>query len=248
MDDHVTCDRLLGGRLRLLQPESGLRAAIDPVLLAAAVEAGPEQTVLELGTGTGVALLCLTVRVPGISAVGLEVQPDLALLAGRNAALNGLSDRVKIMAGDVGRPPLMPASFDQVILNPPYLALGTGTLPPGRSKAKAVGEAATGLAVWIKAALSLVRPRGRITLIHRADRLAELLAAFGGEAGEIVVFPLWKAAGKPAGRVLLRARKGVASPLTIAAGLVLHEADGAYTEAADAVLRDAAPLALLPAR
>jgi tRNA1(Val) A37 N6-methylase TrmN6 len=238
----VTEDRLLGGMITLRQPATGLRAAIDPVLLAGAVPARGGETVLDLGTGTGVAAFCLARRVAA-AVVGLEIQAELAGLARANAVLNRLAGRVAVVRGDVASAPFAAGCFDHVMANPPFLEAGTGTLPPDRAKARAVGEGAADLAAWIGAALRLVRRRGSVTIIHRADRLAAVLAGFGG-AGGIVVFPLWPGDGKPAKRVLVQARPGIAAPLRLAPGLVLHAPGGAYTEAADAVLRDAAPLAL----
>ena len=240
MDDRLTQDRLLGGRIVLAQPKSGLRAAIDPVLLAAAVPARPGTRVLDLGTGSGVASLCLARRVAALQMTGLELQPELAALAQENAALNGLA--IDIVRGDVAAPPFAAGAFDHVMANPPFLLAGTGTLPPSRGKRLAVGEGEAALARWVETALTLVKPRGSITFIHRADRLAELLSALGRGAGGTVVFPLWPRQGEPAKRVLVQARRGIATPLRLAAGLVLHEADGRYTEAAESVLRDAAAL------
>ena len=101
------------------------------------------------------------------------------------------------------------------------------------------------LAAWIGACLARLRPQGRLTLIHRADVLAELLAALAGRAGDVVVFPLWPTAEAPAAkRVIVAARKGGRGPSRLARGLVLHGPDGHYTEAAEAILRDGAPIAL----
>ena len=243
----VSEDRLLGGSVLLRQPVQGFRAAIDPVLLAAAVPAEPGQTVLELGAGTGAASLCLARRVPGARVTGLDRQRDLVRLAVENARLNGLAPPAcDFMVGDLLQPParLAPASFDHVMANPPFLEAGTATLPPDPSRALAVGEGEADLAAWIRFAFVLVRSRGSVTVIHRADRLDALLAALSGKAGEIVVFPLWPGAGKPAKRVLVRARRGIQTPLKLSPGLVLHEAGGKFTAEADAVLRDGAGLAL----
>ena len=162
-------------------------------------------------------------------------------LAADNAVLNGLERETEFMIGDLLQPParLVPGSFDHVMANPPYLEAGTATLPPDRARALAVGEGAADLAAWIRFALAMVRVRGSITLIHRADRLDAILAELTGRAGEIVIFPLWPGVGKPAKRVLVRARRGIETPLKLSAGLVLHEPDGKFTPAADAVLREA---------
>ena len=243
----LTRDRLLGGRVTLLQPASGYRAAIDPVLLAAATPTWRGATVADLGCGAGAAALCLAARAPEAAAVGVERDASLAALAERNAAENGVADRVRIVRadiadirapGDLVRHGLAPC--DHAMANPPHL-------PPQRAMPARRGDPATvetgaSLHDWVTAALALLRPGGGLSLIHRADRLDDLLAALHGRAGEIAVFPLWPKAGQAARRVLARARKGARGPARLAPGLVLHRADGRYTEEAEAVLRHGAPL------
>jgi tRNA1(Val) A37 N6-methylase TrmN6 len=242
----ISEDGLLGGRIRILQPAEGYRAAIDPVLLAAAVAPAGGTQVLELGCGTGAASLCLLARCPEVSVTGLELDRDSAALARRSAALNGLEARFQVVEGDLLRPPpeIGERPFDQVICNPPYNAAASATASPKAGVARAHAEGEAALADWLAAALGLVKPKGRVTVIHRADRLGELLAALDGRAGEIVVFPLWPGGDKPAKRVLLRARAGVAAPMTLARGLALHEPGGAYTAKAEAILRDGHGLVL----
>jgi tRNA1(Val) A37 N6-methylase TrmN6 len=236
-------DRLLDGRVRLRQLREGYRAAIDPVLLAAAVAAEPGERVADLGCGVGAALLCLAARCPGVAVTGVERDPVLAGLARENLGLNGLAGRAMIAEGSVADP-IPGGPFDRVMVNPPFL-------PPGRGRAsahliKAAANVEDGLALdgWIAAAARALKPRGWLTLVHRADRIDEICAALRPGFGSMTLFPLWPRAGEPARRVLVQARRGGRSPAVLAAGLVLHEADGGYTEAAQAVLRDAAPLAL----
>lgn len=244
-DAEISEDALMGGQIRLRQPKTGFRAAIDSVLLAAAVPAQPGDIVFEPGAGVGAAALCLARRVGGVSVAGVEPQPDLVRIGGDNVRLNGLEDRVEIMVGALGRlpPRLSPASFDHVMANPPYLEPGRADAPPDPGKAAAVLEGDATLAQWIAGSLAMLRPKGSLTVIHRADRLDALLGALGAlgdRAGEIVVFPLWPGVGKPAKRVLVRARRGVATPLRLAPGLVLHAPGGGYTPEADAALRGGA--------
>jgi tRNA1(Val) A37 N6-methylase TrmN6 len=237
-------DLLLGGRLRLRQPATGYRVAIDPVLLAAAVPAGPADAVLDVGSGVGAASLCLAARVPGCRVTGVEMQRDLVRLAGDNIVLNGLSARLSVMRGDLlDLPPrLAPGTFDHVMANPPFLAAGSATSPGEPGKAAATVEGEANLAAWVRVALAMVRAKGSLTFIHRADRLEALLALLAGRAGEIALYPLWPGAGKPAKRIIIRARKGIASPTRLLPGMIVHEADGRFTAAAEAVLRDAAGL------
>ena len=243
----ISRDSLLGGKVRIMQPISGYRAAIDPVFLAASVAAVPGDRVLDVGSGVGAAALCLAVRVPGVRVSGLEMQRDLVRLASRNADANGLAGNVLFMAGSLLAPParLAPGSFHHVMANPPFAEPGRGNPPPDAGKAAATIEGAAGIEDWLSFCLLMVRPKGSITLVHRADRLDAVLAALMGKIGEVTVFPLWPGSdGKPAKRVIVRGRKGVATPLRLAPGLILHEDDGAYTPAAEAILRDGAGLDL----
>ena len=240
-------DRVLGGRITLRQPARGYRAAIDPVLLAAAVTpADAGETVLDLGCGVGTAALCYAARVPDCAVTGLELQPALADLARANAAANGLDGRVSVVTGDLTDPPAaVPGNgFARVMLNPPYLAPDAADPAPQAEKATATVEGGADLAAWIGFALSRLAPRGRLTLVHRADRLAEILALLDGRAGDIAVLPLWPKAGRPAKRVIVGGRKGAKGGAAVLPGLTLHTADGAYTEAADRVLRDAGNISL----
>jgi len=236
----VTEDAILGGLLRLRQPAKGLRTGIDPVFLAAAAPA-TKGRVLDLGCGVGTAALCLARRLPAVEVIGLELQPALTGLARENVRLNGLEGRIAIHEGDLRRPPAAIAAggFDLVLANPPFHAAGSATAPaePGRAQGHMEGE--SDLAAWMGQILKLAAPKGSLLMIHKPDRLGDLLALLEGRAGEIVVFPLWPALGRPARRIILLARKGSAAPLTLAQGLVLHEPGGAYSAAADAVLRGA---------
>lgn len=235
MNMETTDDRLLDGRLILRQPVKGYRAAIDPVLLAAAVRAAPGQRVLDAGCGTGAAALCLAARLPHATITGLEIQGAYAALALESVALNRMEERVRIVEGDLAHPPELGGPFDTVMTNPPFGA--EGTPPPDTGLATAHMESHLGLAAWIKACLALCKPNGRLVVIHRADRLSGLLAAVSAGCGDIQVLPILPKAGEPARRVIVDAGKGRRTPDTLRAGFVLHEGDGRYTAAADAVLR-----------
>ncbi len=247
----ITEDGLLEGRVKLCQPKKGYRVAIDSVFLAAAVPAIAGERVLDVGAGTGAASLCLAWRVPRCRVSGIEVQPDMARLASHNIGLNGFTGRVDVMTGDLTRPPmrLAPGSFDHVMANPPYIESGRANPSPDRGRAGANVEGAAsaggqraagggGLGDWVRFCLAMVRRKGTLTVVHRADRLDALLAELHGRAGDIVVYPLWPGySGKPAKRVLVRAVAGAFGPMRLATGMVLHEEDGSFTARAEAVLR-----------
>lgn len=240
MTGDLTDDRFLCGRLRLWQPARGYRAATDPVLLAAACPARPGESVLDLGCGAGAAALCLAARVPELRLAGLELQPDYAELARRNAARNGIA--LEVAEGDLRQmPATLRRDFDQVICNPPYYPAG-GTPSPLAARATAMQAEAVPLGLWVEAAARRLRPGGWLTLIAGADALPDLLSALG-KLGSAAVLPLAAREGRAAKRVILRARKGGRAPFRLLAPFVLHHGashDGdreSYTEAANRVLR-----------
>lgn len=248
MAEPLTDDRLLDGRVHLRQPAEGFRASIDPVLLAAAVPAMAGDTVLDVGSGTGAAALCLAARVAGVQVTGIEADRVLVRLAADNAESSGLAAQVRFYASDIAAPPvrLPPASFDHVMANPPFVAAGSGRTPRDAGRAQAMVEGPLKLAGWLAFCLRMVRPGGTVTIIHRADRLDEILAGVRERLGALAILPLWPREGEPAKRVIVAGRKGSGAPLTLLPGLVLHRPDGRYTPAAEAALRGGGVLALWP--
>lgn len=244
-DDALTDDKFLMGRLRLLQPAQGYRAATDPVLLAAACPAKSGQSVLDLGCGAGAAVLCLAVRVPGLTLAGLELQPEYADLARRNAARNGMT--LQVETGDIATvPAALRRGFDHVIANPPYYP-ATGSPSPVKLRDKAL-RTDTPIAEWIAAAATRLNPGGWLTMIFSTPNLPEALAALPPKLGSPMVLPLVPRQGREAPRMILRARKTGRAAFRLLAPFVLHQGaahDGDrenYTPQANAVLRDGADL------
>lgn len=242
--DAVTEDRLLGGRVRLRQPARGYRAGLDAALLAAACDAAPGQRVLEAGCGAGGALLAAAARRTEASFTGVERDTEALALARENTALNALESRVSLIEGDVGQPfaRLGLSPFDAVIANPPFFDDPGALRAPAQEKT-AAWMADGGLAAWTPFLTKSVREGGTITLIHRADRLADLLDLLSAKAGSFQVRPIHPFADEPAKRVLIRAVKTGKAPLRLLPPLVLHERGGAkHAAAAEAILRGEADL------
>lgn len=240
MEWAVTENALLGGRVRLLQPARGYRVAIDAVLLAAALDAGPGARILDLGAGVGAVGLCLAARVPSCTVVGIELQPALADLAERNANLNDRGGRVRTIVHDLVHPlPPDIGSFDHVVTNPPYLAATVADPSPDRSKALATVESSVDLAGWLTVAVGAIKSAGSLLVIHRSDRLDEVVGhLFRLGWGDVTVKRL-----PPAARVLVHARRSPSPVRREAQPLTLHRPDGRYTDEVEAILRHAAPLA-----
>ncbi len=236
----MTAETFLGGQVRVDQKRGGFRSGLDAVMLAAAIPARPGQAALELGAGAGAASLCLAFRVPHLSITGVEIDPDLAALANRNAAVNGMAGRVTFAAADIfALPAALKREFDHVLVNPPFH--GEGQVPPDAARAQALNDDGR-LTDWLKLGIQRTVSGGYFSTILRADRLPEALAAL--PAGGVSIFPLWPRDGEPAKRVILQVKKGSAAPALLLPGLILHEESGGYTVAADAVLRCGEALAL----
>lgn len=244
-EDRISHDFLLGGAVTLKQPVDGYRAAVDAVLLAASVSVNSrrDQKILDVGAAVGSVGLCVARRLEDALVTGIEVQNDLFALYCRNVVENDLAGRVSPVHSDINDPDitLMADSFDQVISNPPYYAGGTRSA--NESRATAHQEGSADLKDWIGFCLKMVRQKGRITLIHRADHLDRIIGLLHGRAGDMTIYPVWsKESSETPIRVIVSARKGVASPLTLRRGIVLHDETGTYLPETDALLRRPAGL------
>ena len=237
-ESDLTRDGILGGKVTLWQPAQGYRVAVDPILLAAAVQPKAGARVLDLGCGVGTIALCLLARCPDITVVGLELNANLVDIARRNALENNASERLVIHHGSVATLPaeILAGTFDIVATNPPYLKAGHASTSPDMTKQSANVESGADLQAWIKAAARALKNKGRLAMIHRADRLDQILSVLHGSFGEITIHPLWPKSGVSAKRVIVHARKGNSSPSQLTAGTVLHQDDGEFTDEAIRIL------------
>jgi tRNA1(Val) A37 N6-methylase TrmN6 len=246
-----TDDAVLGGRLRLRQPARGHRFGHDAILLAAACPARAGEQVVDLGSGVGAAGLALAARVDGCAVTLVEIDPQLAALAGENAQRNGLSARVRAVVLDSAAPAraftaagLQQESVARVLMNPPFNDPARQRASPERSRRLAHAATSATLAAWVKTAARLLRPRGTLSLIWRADGLAEVLEVLSPVFGAVTVLPVHPKPDEPAIRILARAAKASRAPLELLPGLILADRAGHPTPEAEAVLRAGAGLPL----
>lgn len=235
-------DGFLGGRLRLAQPPSGHRAGTDAVLLAACVPPDAVGRAVDVGAGVGAAGLVALARAPRLDMTFVEIGSDLVQLCRRNIEDNDFVARARAVEADVLSPArrrdagLMDNRFDLVLTNPPFLAPGAVRVSPDPARARA-HVAAGGLDAWVKACAALLAPGGLFLMIHRADALADILAAARGRIGGLRLLPVHPREGATAVRLLVAGRKGSRGPLAILPPLVLHGPDGRFGLESEAIHR-----------
>ena len=227
----TTDDAFLNGRLRLRQPKAGHRAGHDAILLAAATAALPGQRVADFGAGVGTAGLALARRIGAIDLDLIEIDPALAALARANALANKLPARVltlDLCAGAAAfvEADLPPDSVDVVLMNPPYNDPGRHRGSPDAQRRVAHVATETTLQGWVHAARRVLRSGGALTLIWRADGLADILAALDRGFGALMVLPVHGDPAAPAIRVIVRAVKGGRAPLALLPSIALRDAEG----------------------
>jgi tRNA1(Val) A37 N6-methylase TrmN6 len=239
MSENAPEIHVLDHKVRLLQAESGFRTSLDSVFVAAACPAKEGERILDLGAGVGGASFCLLWRVEGSHVTGLEIQQGHVELATKNIALNKAEGRAKFINADI-REWRGESRFDHIICNPPYLDAGTYTRSASEERAKALGHEEENVTVedWIDAGFHNLKSGGSMTIIHRADYTDKIIHGLGRKFGAVEIIPLYPKAGKEAVRVIVRALKDRRTPAQILPAILLHEDNGAYTAAADVILRD----------
>jgi tRNA1(Val) A37 N6-methylase TrmN6 len=226
-----TEDAFLGGQLLLRQPKSGHRAGHDAMLLAASTPARSGDRVVDFGAGIGAAGLAVARRVAGIELVLVEIDAGLAALARGNAASNAIAADVIVLnvaaaADSFAVYGLPPDSVDVVLMNPPFNDPARHRVSPDQARVSAHVATAATLESWVHAGRRILRSGGVLSLIWRADGLADVLAALGRGFGSLAIQPVHADVNSPAIRVLIRAIKGGKAPAQIFASLMLNDESG----------------------
>lgn len=237
----VTVDDFLGGKIKLAQLKDGYRATSDSVLLASAVQVKKGESVLDVGTGNGVVLFCLSAREKDLKMTGVDIQPELIELAKKNEELNHVS--AEFIVDDISKKTSLihARQFNHVVTNPPYYA--DGRVRENKQQQIAFHEVIK-VDKWISFCLKHIRAGGTFTMIHQMTALPDILTALNRSAlGAIEVIPLVKDISTPAKRVIVRGRLGSKKPFILRNPFVLHaENKRDYTSNVEAVLRNGLPL------
>jgi tRNA1(Val) A37 N6-methylase TrmN6 len=232
-------DAILGGAISLVQPRRGYRFSIEPVLLGRFVRVRPRDRVLDLGAGCGVLGIAVAAMYRPREVVAIELQPQLAELIARNAALNQISN-LRAIASDIRArkiPGVAPASFDLVVANPPFHARSTGRESPDHGRRVARGETGASLTDFVAAARRYARNGARAAFVFNAARSAELISLMRSHRLEPkrirFVHPR---AELPAAAVMIEARADGGVEVAIEPPLFLHGRTDRYTDEARALL------------
>lgn len=246
----TTLDAVLGGRLQVRQPRRGHRVGHDAILLAASTGGAYGERAVEFGAGVGAAGLAYAARCPGVRVTLVEIDPVLCAMAKENVRINRVGERFRVLTHDVTMPTLfatdlVPAgSADRILMNPPFNDPDRHNVSPDPARALAHVSAADTLARWVSSAARALSAHGVLTMIWRADALADVLAALHHDFGAVAALAVHPRSGAAAVRVLVRAVKGAKAPLALLPGLILNDETGKPSAAADAILRDAKSLPL----
>ena len=216
----------------IIQKRGGFRYGTDAVLLAHFAAPGPSDRLCDLGCGGGIIpLLCAAGTACG-DITGVEILSDYAERAGRSVAANGLTDRVRILAGDYRIPALLPAShFTVVTANPPYQKVGAGLSSPDDEKRLARIEINATLEHVAATAARITEPGGRFCLVHRPERLTDVLCElrrFGLEPKRLRL--VQNTPCSPPSLFLVEALRGGRPGIRVEAPLLLTEDGGESAE------------------
>lgn len=224
---------LLCNGLKIIQHKDSFRFAIDSVLLANFVKAGPKDSVIDLGTGSGVILILLSAKTCAKKFYGIELLPEIAERAVRSVKLNNLQDKIQIINDDLKRAPeIFPThSFSVVVTNPPYMTVDEGKISPNKEKAYARHEIAVTLEDIVKTSEKLLKFGGRFYMVYRTVRLADAIFMLKKYHLEPKLLRMIQPSeDKEPNLFLIMAKKGAGVGLKIQKSLVVYQKNGDYTD------------------
>lgn len=231
-------DDLQRNHYKIIQKPKRFCFGMDAVLLSGFAQVKKEETALDLGTGTGIIPILLEAKTQGKHFTGLEIQSEMAKMAGRSVAYNRLEEKISIVCGDIKEASALfgEASFDVVTCNPPYMNQNHGLKNPEEPKAVARHEILCTFADVAREVSRVLRPGGRFYMVHRPRRLVELFETLRIHRLEPkrmkLVYPF---ADQEANMVLVEALLGGRPQMRIEPPLIVYQAPGVYSEEIDTI-------------
>ena len=233
LKDNERTDDLQRNGYKIIQNEKKFCFGMDAVLLSGWAKVRQGETLLDIGTGTGIIPILLEAKSEGQHFTGLEIQEESADMAKRSVKLNGLEDKIDIICGDINDAPAIfkDTSFDVITTNPPYMIGKHGLTGDNRDKAIARHEIYCTLEDIIREGSSLLKDKGRFYMVHRPFRMVEIFATLTKYRLEPkrlkLVYPF---VDKEPNMVLIEALKGGNSRLTVEKPLIVYKEPGIYTD------------------
>lgn len=233
LKDGERFDELHRNGYKIIQDKNRFCFGMDAVLLSGFARVRAGETVLDLGTGTGIIPILLEAKTEGSHFTGLEIQPDSADMARRSVAYNGLEEKIDIVTGDIKDASNIfgASSFDVVTTNPPYMIGQHGLKNPDEAKAIARHEILCSLEDVVREAARLLKPRGRFFMVHRPFRLSEIfccMTSHGIEPKRMkLVYPF---VDKEPNMVLIEGMRGGNPRMTVEKPLIVYKEQGVYTD------------------
>jgi tRNA1(Val) A37 N6-methylase TrmN6 len=234
-----TNDYLLDKKVKIFQPIDGYRASTDAVFLSSLLDSKKVKkgdTILDVGSGTGAISLCLASRLKDVKITGIDIQKDLVELSNMSSKKNGFDDFLTYINTDIRQKTSLPSgTFSFVITNPPY---SDHDMPsPNESKKLAHNHQDFDLTGWLSFCLKMLKPKGYLLVINRAEAINEIITAIDKKAGSINVLPIYSKLGQDAKRVAVIAQKTAKGITKILPPFYTHNEDGSYTDKAQSILR-----------
>lgn len=233
LKDGERLDDLNRNGYHIIQDKSRFCFGMDAVLLSGFAQVKRGETVLDLGTGTGIIPILLAAKTQGTHFTGLEIQPDSADMAARSVAYNHLEDKIGIVTGDIKDASKLfgASSFDVVTTNPPYMIGQHGLQNPDEAKAIARHEVLCTLEDVVRESAKVLRPGGRFFMVHRPFRLSEIfgcMTQYGIEPKRMrLVYPF---VDKEPNMVLIEGMRGAKKRMTVEKPLIVYKEQGKYTD------------------
>ena len=234
-----TNDYLLNKKIKIFQPKDGYRASTDAVFLSSLLDSKKvkkDDTILDVGSGTGAISLCLASRLKDVKITGIDIQKDLVELSNMSSKENGYDSFLTYINTDIRKKTSLPSgTFSFVITNPPY---SDHDMPsPNESKKLAHNHQDFDLTGWLSFCLKMLKPKGYLLVINRAEAINEIITSIGKKAGSINILPMYSKLGQDAKRVAIIAQKTAKGITKILPPFYTHNKDGSYTDKAQSILR-----------